>query len=312
MSLENLVWEHKYRPASVAETILPAAVKKMLTEQLESGNVPNFLFAGSPGTGKTTAAKAIANHFGADVLFINASLDSNIDTLRTKITQFVSTVSFTNSKKIVVLDESDYLNPNSVMPALRGFLDEFSSNALFIFTCNYPERIIQPLQSRLTRIDFKFSKDEKNSAMIQMLKNTCHILDAESVKYDKKTVAALISKNFPDFRRTIVELQRYSSSGEIDSGILATIDTHGIDELVSAMKEKNFTKCRQWIACNQMDANQFYRLFYDKVTALMVPQSIPQLILHIGEAQFRSAFSIDQEINQASFIINVMKDCAFQ
>jgi DNA polymerase III delta prime subunit len=284
----------------------------MIKDHLESGKFPNYLFAGPPGTGKTTCAYAISSFLDADVLFINASLDGNIDTLRTKITQFVSTVSFTDSKKIVVLDEADYLNPNSVMPALRGFLDEFSSNALFIFTCNFPERIISPLQSRLTRIDFKFSKEEKQSAMAQMFKSACKILDTESIKYDKKTVAALVQKNFPDFRKTIVELQRYSSSGEIDSGILATIDDTGINELATFIKEKSFTKVRQWIANNQMDASQFYRLFYDKISLLLVPQSVPQLILLIGEAQFKAAFSIDQEINSAAFCVQVMRDCQFQ
>ena len=202
-------------------------------------------------------------------------------------------------------------NCNSVQPALRGFLDEFSSNALFIFTCNYPERIIQPLQSRLTRIDFRFSKEEKNSAMMQMLKSACVILDKEKVTYDKKTVAALVQKNFPDFRRTVVALQRYSSSGEIDSGILATIDDTGFNDLVSYLKEKNFTKCRQWIANNQMDSSQFYRLFYDKVSSLLIPQSVPQMILLIGEAQFKAAFSIDHEINNAAFIVSFMSSCQF-
>lgn len=312
MSFENQVWEHRYRPKTIDDTVLPANVKKMLKEQLESGKLPNYLFCGPPGTGKTTCAYAIANTLDADVLFVNASLDSNIDTLRTKITQFVSTVSFTDSKKIVVLDEADYLNPNSVMPALRGFLDEFSSNALFIFTCNFPERIISPLQSRLTRIDFKFSKEEKQSAMTQMFKSACKVLDAEGVTYDKKSVAGLVSKNFPDFRKTIVELQRYSSSGTIDSGILATIDDTGINELGTFLKEKSFTKVRQWIANNQMDSSQFYRLFYDKISLQLIPQSVPQLILLIGEAQFKASHSIDQEINAAAFCVQVMAQCQFQ
>lgn len=203
-------------------------------------------------------------------------------------------------------------NCNSVMPALRGFLDEFSSNSIFIFTCNYPERIIAPLKSRLVQIEFGFSKDEKTPALIQMLKAACTILDTESVKYDKKTVSALVAKNFPDFRKTIGELQRYSSSGEIDSGILETLDTTGLDQLVTAMKAKDFGACRQWIATNQMDTSQFYRFFYNKVYPLMLPQSRPQLILHIGEAQFKAAFSIDLEINTAAFLVSVMRDCVFQ
>lgn len=312
MSFSDLIWEQKYRPRGIDDVVLPAITKKMIKEHLESGKFPNYLFAGPPGTGKTTVAYAIANTLDADVLFVNASLESGIDTLRTKITQFVSTVSFTDSKKIVVLDEADYLNPTSVMPALRGFLDEFSSNALFIFTCNFPERIISPLQSRLTRIDFKFSKEEKQSAMTQMFKSACKVLDAEGVTYDKKSVAGLVSKNFPDFRKTIVELQRYSSSGTIDSGILATIDDTGINELGAFLKEKSFTKVRQWIANNQMDSSQFYRLFYDKISTQLVPQAVPQLILLIGEAQFKASHSIDQEINAAAFAVQVMRDCQFQ
>jgi len=312
MSFEDLVWEQKFRPKTIDDTVLPSNVKKMLKEQLESGKFPNYLFCGPPGTGKTTCAYAIANALNADVLFVNASLESGIDTLRTKVTQFVSTVSFTDSKKIVVLDEADYLNASSTQVSLRGFLDEFSSNAIFIFTCNFPERIISPLQSRLTRVDFKFSKEEKQSAMSQMFKSACKILDTESIKYDKKTVAVLVQKNFPDFRKTIVELQRYSSSGEIDSGILATIDDTGINDLATHLKEKSFTKVRQWIANNQMDASQFYRLFYDKISTMLIPQSVPQLILLIGEAQFKAAFSIDLEINAAAFCVQVMRDCQFQ
>ena len=312
MSFGDLIWEIKHRPKSIDDTVLPTATKKMLKEQLESGKLPNYLFCGPPGTGKTTCAYAISSFLDADVLFINASLDANMDLLRTKVTQFVSTVSFTDSKKIVVFDEADYLSASNVQPSMRGFLDEFSSNASFIFTCNFPERIISPLQSRLTRVDFKFSKEEKQSAMTQMFKSACKILDAESIKYDKKTVAALIQKNFPDFRKTIVELQRYSSSGEIDSGILATMDDTGINELITYLKEKSFTKIRQWIANNQMDPSQFYRLFYDKISLQLIPQSIPQLILLIGEAQFKAAFSIDQEINSAAFCVQVLSQCQFK
>ncbi len=312
MSLSDLIWAEKYRPKTIDGVVLPASTKKMLKEQLASGNVPNLMLSSpSPGTGKTTVARAIANELAADVLFINASLEGNIDLIRTKLMQFVSSVSFTDSKKIVVLDEFDY-SSTSAQPAMRGFIDEFSANATFIFTCNYPERIIPAVQSRLTRIDFKFDKDEKQSAMMHMLKSVCLILDKESVKYDKKTVAALVQKNFPDFRRTISELQRYSSSGEIDSGILATIDDSGMAELVAALKEKNFNKCRQWVANNQMDTAQFYRMFYDKISLLLVPQSIPQLILLIGDAQFKAAHSIDLEINSMAYLVQFMSSCSFK
>jgi DNA polymerase III delta prime subunit len=311
MSFKNLVWEQKWRPKKIDDIVLPASTKKMVKDQLKSGKLPVWLFSGSPGTGKSTLAYAIADELDADVLFVNSSLDSSIDVLRTKITQFVSTVSFTDSRKLVILDEFDYVSAQS-QPAMRGFLDTFSDNAIFIFTCNFPERIIQPLQSRMTRIDFKFSNEEKQSAMTQMFKSACKVLDAENVTYDKKSVAGLVSKNFPDFRKTIVELQRYSSSGTIDSGILATIDDTGINELGVYLKEKSFTKVRQWIANNQMDASQFYRLFYDKISLMLVPQSVPQLILLIGEAQFKAAFSIDQEINAAAFAAQCMRDCSFK
>ncbi len=311
MSLENLVWELKYRPKKVDDVVLPASTKKMVKDQLKSGKLPVWLFSGSPGTGKSTLAYAIANELDADVLFINSSLDSSIDILRTKITQFVSTVSFTDSRKLVIMDEFDYVSAQS-QPAMRGFLDTFSDNAVFIFTCNYPERIIQPLQSRMTRVDFRFSKDEKSSAMMQMLKSVCKILELENITYDKKAVAALVQKNFPDFRKTIGELQRYSSAGEIDSGILAIVDETGINDLIQSLKDKNFAKMRSWIANNQMDSTQFFRLFYDKVSTMLIPQSVPQLILLIGEAQFKAAFSIDVEINSVSFCVQVMSQCQFK
>lgn len=310
--LNNLVWEQKFRPKTVAETILPEATKKMILENMASGNIPNYLFTGTSGVGKTTLARAMAEELGADLLFVNASMDRNIDTLRTTISQFVSTVSFSDSKKMVLMDEADHLNPLSTQPALRGFLDEFSSNAIFIFTCNFKHRIIDPLLSRLTVVDFKFSKEERQPAAGAMLKRCCQILDSEGVKYDRKAVAGVVSKNFPDFRKTLGELQRYSTSGEIDTGILALTEESTFGELVKSIKGKDFGKCRQWVANNQTDAASFYRSLYDRMLPDLVPASVPQIILILADRQFQAAQSVDQEINQVAAIIQIMQSAAWK
>lgn len=312
MSLQNLVWEQKYRPTKVADVILPSAARKEIDDIMKTGNLPPFLFTGTHGIGKTTLASAIAAETGADLLFINASLSGNIDTLRTDITQFVSSVSFSDSKKIVLLDEADHLNPLSTQPALRGFMDEFSSNAIFMLTCNYKNRIIEPLLSRLTVVDFKFTKEDKQAALIQMLKRACFILDAEGIKYDKKSVAGLVAKNFPDFRKTVGDLQRYSASGEIDSGVLVSSDATQLDELAGLIKGKEFGKCRQWVANNQMDAQSFYRGLYDRLLPLLVPATVPQIILIIADRQDQAKDSVDQEINQIAAVIQIMQAAAFK
>jgi DNA polymerase III delta prime subunit len=311
-SLDKLVWEQKYRPSKIDDCILPAETKKMIKELISNDNVPSMLFSGSGGVGKTTLAKAIASELDADMLFINASLENGIDTIRTTIAQFVSSVSFSGGKKIVLLDEADYLNSNSSQPAMRGFLDEFSSNAIFILTCNFKNRIIAPLISRLQVVDFKFSKEDKSSATIHMLKRAIHILTEEGVEFDKKAVASIVSKNFPDFRKTIGELQRWSSSGKIDSDILAASGDTGIEDLITFVKEKNFTKCRQWVANSSMDATSFYRTIYDKMLPVMVPQTIPPVILLIAESQFRASHSIDQEINSIAFLVQLMSTAQFK
>lgn len=310
--LSNLVWEQRFRPKSINDTILPKHTKDSIIQAVASGKMPNYLFAGTAGVGKTTLARAIAEELGADLLFVNASMNGNIDTLRTTITQFVSTVSFSDSKKIVLLDEADHLNPQSTQPAMRGFLDEFSSNATFILTCNFPSRIIAPLLSRLTVVDFKFNKEDVGAATIQMTKRCFDILTAEGVKFEKAAVGAVVKKNFPDFRKTLVELQRYSSSGEIDSGIIAVSQDSNITELFNAIKGKDFTKCRQWVSNSAMDPSVFYRSLYDKLLPELIPQTIPQIILHINDFQYQSVSSIDQEINQIAFIINAMRDAQFK
>ena len=308
---ENLIWAEKYRPSKVIDTILPTDTKKMIQDVIASGNVPHLLFTGTAGTGKTTLARAIASELGADLLFINASLDGNIDTLRTTITQFVSTVSFSDSKKIVLLDECDHLS-SATQPALRGFTDQFSDNVIFIMTCNYKERIIPALISRFTVIDFKISKDERQSSMTQMLKRCCQILDIENITHEKKAIAHVVSKNFPDFRKTLVELQRYSTSGCIDSGILVVPADSDMSILLDAVKTKNFTKVRQWVSNSSMDSHSFFRSILNTFEPHVVPQFVPQMILLIGESQFRMTASIDQEIEKTCFLINLMSQAQFK
>lgn len=308
--LENLVWEQKWRPSKVDDCIIPEDTKTRIKEIISKGNLPNMLFSGQGGVGKTTLAKAIANEMDAELLFINASLDGNMDTLRTTITQFVSTVSMDGNRKIVLLDEADYLSTNA-QPALRGFLDEFSSNASFILTCNFPQRIIDPLISRLQVIDFKFTKENKVDAMKHMLKRACYILDQEHVEYDKQAVAGLVQKYFPDFRKTIGELQRFSVSGKIDSEILTLSGSSNYDELILSIKEKNFSKCRQWAANNAGDAS-FYRSLYDKLLPHLQPQSIPPVILALAESQFRATAAVDPEINTVACLIQLMGTCQFK
>lgn len=310
-NFENKVWEIHYRPKKVDDCILPTSTKELIKNYIQNGNVPSMLFTGTGGIGKTTLGRAIAAELGSDILFINASLEGNIDTLRTTIAQFVSTVSFAGGKKIVLLDEADHLTA-AVQPGLRGFMDEFQNNAIFILTCNFKERIIAPLISRLTVIDFKFNKDERADAAKNMLKRACFILDTESIEYDKKCVAAVVTKNFPDFRKTIGTLQRYSAGGKIDEGILANNSDVTISELVTYVKEKNFSKCRQWVANNTLDSNTFYRTIYDKVLPELVPQTIPPVILAIAESQFHAAHSVDQEINQIAFLIQFMQTAQFK
>lgn len=308
--LENLIWTEASRPSKIDDVILPESTKNQIKDMIKSNNLTHMLFSGSAGTGKTTLAKAIANEIDADVMFINASNENGIDVLRTKITQFASTVSFTGSKKMIILDEADHLTGN-VQAALRGALEEFAS-VLFVLTCNYKNRIIDPLISRLNVVDFTFSKTEKQTAAMAMLKRCCSILESNNVEYDKKVVAALITKRFPDFRKTISELQKYAASGCIDAGILSTFDESGINDLTKLLKEKNFTGCRQWVANASLDPSSFFRAFYDKISIELEQKAVPQLILHIANYQEKATRGVDQEINFMAFIIEVLRDCQFK
>lgn len=457
--LENLIWESKHRPQTISETILPEKTKSKLQDIIKSKQIPNLLFSGVSGTGKTTTAKAIANELGSELLFINASLEGNIDTIRTTITDYVTTMSFNDSKKIVLLDEclseDEYVRVGTVddwkpiqlkylqrdteypivsfnyetksfendigyiisdkedelyevelesgkmvvvngkhpfvcefstyehgeyfyeqcvddgiighsvvvsydigyaaidvvnvrkigtgrvinlsvkknhtfvtgngivthncdhltdkaQPALRGFLDQFSGNAIFIFTCNYKTRIIPALISRLEVIDFSFSKEEKQSAATLMLKRSCSILDQENIKYEKKAVAGLVAKNFPDFRKTLVELQSYSTSGEIDSGVVCAATQSNMGSLIECIKKKDFSGCRKWVSTHSVSRSEFYRELYDTMLPDLVPQTVPQAILDINRYQTYAVSDIDQEINQIACLIEIMNNVKFK
>jgi DNA polymerase III delta prime subunit len=271
------------------------------------------MFTGSAGVGKTTAARAICEQTNSDYIIINGSDEGRmIDTLRTKMTQFCSTISLSGGRKVVIIDEADYMNPDSVQPAMRGFIEKFAENCSFIFTCNFKTRIIEPIHSRCAVVDFGLKKDEKPVIASQFMERCTQILDSENITYDKRVIAELINKHFPDFRRVINELQRYSTSGTIDSGILANIGELNLNELIISLKDKNFPKMRQWVTSNvDNDSTSVYRKIYDTMYDVISKNSIPQAVLIIADYQYKSAFVADQEINLVACLIELMAECEF-
>lgn len=306
---DQFLWVEKYRPKTISECILPKALKGELQGMVEQGELPNLLLVGPAGCGKTTTALAMCNEVGADVLFINASLENGIDVLRSKIAQFASTVSLTEGKKVVILDEADYANPQSFQPALRGFIEEFSANCRFILTCNFKNRIIEPLHSRCAVVEFKITGKEVAASFF---KRVLTILKAENVEYDQKVVAEVVQKHFPDFRRVINELQRYSVSGTIDAGILVNIGQQSYDDLFRDMKAKNFTEVRKWVGkhCDG-DTSQLFHHLYDTATTYLEPASIPELVLILADYQYKAAFVADHEINTMAALTEIMRGCKF-
>ena len=307
------LWVEKYRPQKIDDCVLPESLKKTFHEYIAQGELPTFLFCGSAGVGKTTVAKALCNEIGAEYLFINGSEESGIDVLRTKIKSFASSVSLTDAKKVVILDEADYLNPNSTQPALRAFIEEFSANCRFIFTCNYKNRIIEPLHSRCAVVDFKIDNKDKQETAAAFFKRAAQILKQENVEFDPKVVAEVVTKHFPDYRRVLNELQRYSVSGKIDSGILVNVGEESYRELTKNMKEKNFTEVRKWVGKNSdMDSVALFRELYDSSASLMEPASIPQLILVLADYQYKAAFVADHELNTMAALTEIMANCKFK
>ena len=310
---ESLLWVEKYRPKTIEDCILPESIKKTLRDVVSQNKIPNMMFTGTSGIGKTTAARAICNETQADYLIINGSDEGRmIDTLRTKLTQFCSTISLSGSRKVVILDEADYMNADSVQPAMRNFTERFADNCSFIFTCNYKNRIIEPIHSRCAVIDFSLKNGEKQVIAARFMKRVEGILTDESIDYDKEVIAKLVLKHFPDFRRVLNELQRYSTSGEINSGVLANIKEMNLKELIDSLREKNFSKMRQWVVANvDNDPATVYRKIYDELYTVVDKGSIPQAVLTIAEYQYKSAFVADQEINLVACLVELMAECEF-
>lgn len=311
--LEDYLWVEKYRPKTIEECILPADLKATFQQFVDQKNIPNLLLTGGPGVGKTTVARAMLEQLDCDYIVINGSLNGNIDTLRNEIMQFASSVSFKGGRKYVILDEADYLNAQSTQPSLRNFMEEFSRNCGFILTCNFKNRLIAPLHSRCSVIEFKIAKKDMPVLAVQFMKRVSNILDAENVTYDKGVIAEVINRHFPDWRRVLNELQRYSATGNIDSSILGNSGADNYSALLIALKEKNFVAARKWIAENaDIDSAALFRNLYDNINDIVKPTSIPQLILHIAEYQYKAAFVANQEINTAACVASIMIDCDFK
>jgi DNA polymerase III delta prime subunit len=310
---EMFLWVEKYRPQKIDECVLPQALKDTFRQYVEQGELPNFLFTGSAGVGKTTIAKALCNEIGAEYMMINGSEESGIDTLRTKIKGFASTISLTDAKKVVILDEADYLNANSTQPALRGFIEEFANNCRFILTCNFKNRIIEPIHSRCAVIEFKIDNKDKQEIAATFFKRAVTILKKEQIEFDPKVVAELITKHFPDYRRILNELQRYSVSGKIDSGILVNMSEESFKGLIKLLKEKDFTEVRKWVSKNSdSDTTSLFRELYDSAATTIEPNSVPQLVLILADYQYKAAFVADHELNIMAALTEIMAQCKFK
>ena len=305
--METFLWVEKYRPKDIESCILPKNLKDSLRDFVNQKQLGNLILSGPPGVGKTSAAKAMLDEIGATNMLINGSEESGIDVLRTKIKNFASTVSLEGGRKYIILDEADYLNAQSTQPALRGFMEEFHKNCGFILTCNYKNRLIPPLHSRCSGIDFSIPKSEKQTLASEFFKRVIEILDEESITYNKKVVAELINKYFPDWRRILNELQRYSVSGTIDAGLLVNIAEINIRELMESMKRKEFTNVRKWVVDNlDNDPSRMFRRIYDNLYDYVDDSSIPHIVIILGEYQYKAAFVADQEINLMACLTEIM------
>ena len=308
---EEFLWVEKYRPQTIDECILPKGLKKTFREFVKNNEIPNLLLCGSAGVGKTTIAKALCTELDFDYILINGSEEGGIDTLRNQIKNFASTVSLTGGRKVVILDEADYLS-HVTQPALRRFIEEFSKNCRFIFTCNFANRIISPLHSRCSVIEFKIPKQETPEVARNFMVRVQNILEQEGVEYDKQIIVELITKYIPDWRRVLNELQRYSAGGTIDVGILSNSTDMHIDEVIDYIKTKNFTKLRKWVVNNMdNDPHVVFRKVYDKLNDVMTPAGVSQAVVIIAEYGYKSAFVVDQEINTVACLTEILHRCEF-
>jgi DNA polymerase III delta prime subunit len=308
--MEHLLWVETHRPQTIADCILPERLKKPFQEYVNQNNIPNLLLAGGPGVGKTTVAKAMCKEVGCDYMVINGSDENGVDVIRFKIKNYASSMSLAGGRKVVIIDEADYLTPNA-QAILRNAIEEFSVNCSFIFTCNYKTKIIEPLHSRCAVIDFSLKNGEKAMMAKDFFKRIQGILQSENVEYDNSVVAEVVKKHFPDFRRVINELQRYAQFGKIDSGILSQIANVSIAEIVKHMREKDFGSIRKWVAMGEYDANTVFRQIYDALYDIMKPQSIPQAVLILADYQYKQAFVVDSEINLVACLVELMGNCEF-
>ena len=311
--MNDILWVEKYRPQNIKDCILPNELKSTFQQFVENEEIPNLLLTGTAGVGKTTVAKAMLEEIGCTYMMINGSEESGIDTLRTKIKNFASTVSMDGKRKYVILDEADYLNPQSTQPALRGFIEEFSKNCGFILTCNFRNRIIEPLHSRCSTVEFRIPNEQKPKLAMNFMKRVQDILEKENVTHNEKVVADVIGKFFPDWRRCLNELQRYSVSGSIDAGILVNLSDTSIKELVSFVKDKDFKSCREWVVHNlDNDPHRIYRRIYDSLSGNVPDSAIPHCVLILGDYSYKSAFVADQEINLLACLTEMMTSVQFK